>query len=58
MKKKIKQNKRRTCTKETPCDGKGEWAHPQAKIVYNEIYILWYKCPICGAYFGETQPDY
>ena len=53
-----KQNKRRTCTKETPCDGKGKWAHPQAKVVYNEIYILWYKCPICGAFFGETQPDY
>ena len=53
-----KQNKRRTCTKETPCDGKGRWSHPEAKLEGSDVYVLWYRCPICGAFFGETQPDY
>jgi len=39
-KKKIKQNKRKICTKETPCDGKGRWAHPDAVLKYDDVDVL------------------
>jgi len=56
-KNKQEKNKRKICTKETPCDGKGRWAHPDAVLKYDDVDVLWYECPICGTYFGETQPN-
>jgi hypothetical protein len=48
---------RKKCTKENPCDGSKRWYHPDAVLVGNDVYVLWYKCPHCGFLFSETQPD-
>uniref|UniRef100_A0A6M3KAL7 Uncharacterized protein n=1 Tax=viral metagenome TaxID=1070528 RepID=A0A6M3KAL7_9ZZZZ len=50
---------RQECTKETPCDGKGQWFHPAAVWIdgQDDAYTNWYECPICGQFFGETVPD-
>ena len=49
---------RKECREDQPCDGKGQWYHPKAEEVKSEdIYIDWYRCPICGKLFGVTVPD-
>lgn len=44
---------RQICTVETPCDGKGPWAHPSAVEVGTcyESCCDKYHCPICGTRF-------
>ena len=55
-----KKKERRECTEEDPyfITSNERWFHPKAVEVSNEIYTIWYRCPICGLLFGETQPDY
>lgn len=50
---------RKKCTKENPCNSKGRWYHPDAKILEDndEIYTDWYKCPNCNITFGERVGD-
>ena len=49
---------RKECTEDNPYDGEGQWYHPEATPVKStDVYIDWYKCPICGLTFGVTVSD-